>query len=561
MSSRTLRSIPLGAFSLLVFAFLFLAAPPASADLSHIRIIRISYLQGDVRFARDIKGDPLAANDNITWENAELNLPVRQGFVITTEKGRAEVEFENGSLAILGDNTVLQFFDLSLEDGAKTTRLILRQGTASFYVNPANGDYFSVTGGDFSVEADGRAAFRLDNFDDGSKVNVSRGHISVLRKKGATNLEKGQSLSMNAGDPKDATVATASAPDDFDHWVSGRIDTSNNAVAAAQQYINTVNYTSGVGSLYTYGAFYPCGTMGNCWRPYGVGANWSPFDSGLWFTDPSIGMSFIGNQPWGWLPYHYGGWVFEPAYGWLWSPNAFGGGGLGYGGVPIYSPVTGTWLRGKGGNGPVGIVPTHPLDRHGKVPLNLAQGVFPVNNGVVARSIVSSSGVEWKSVKTLPTNTVNAHVSASTAPDRVSRTMASGNASSHVVTLNRGTAMAFDASSHRFVSSSAVAPASRVANGAVPAAAPAMRVAGNPARSVAAPANARNFSMASRSVAPPAAPRTNAGFARLGGASSGGASSARGAGAGAGASMASASASHGSSASSGGSSSGGARAH
>ena len=154
-------------------------------------------------------------------------------------------------------------------------------------------------------------------------------------------------------------------------------------------------------------------------------------------------------------------------------------------------------------------------------------------------------------------------VSASTAPDRVSRTMASGNASSHVVTLNRGTAMAFDASSHRFVNSSAVAPASRVANGAVPAAAPAMRVAGNPARSVAAPASARNFSMASRSVAPPAAPRTNASFARLGGASSGGASSARGAGAGsgAGASMASASASHGSSASSGGSSSGGARAH
>ena len=100
--------------------------------------------------------------------------------------------------------------------------------------------------------------------------------------------------------------------------------------------------------------------------------------------------------------------MFEPAYGWLWSPNAFGGGGPGYGACADYSPVTGTWLRGKGGNGPVGIVPTHPLDRHGKVPLNLARGVFPVNNGVVARSIVPSGGVEWKSVKTLPTNTVNA---------------------------------------------------------------------------------------------------------------------------------------------------------
>ena len=135
MLSRTLR---FASFSVGLFALCFLAlssAPSASADASHIRIIRISYVQGDVRFARDIKGDPLAGAENITWENAELNLPIRQGFVISTEHGLAEVEFENGSLALIGENTVLQFFDLSLEDGSKTTRLILRQGTASFSVS------------------------------------------------------------------------------------------------------------------------------------------------------------------------------------------------------------------------------------------------------------------------------------------------------------------------------------------------------------------------------------------------------------------------------------------
>jgi hypothetical protein len=136
MFSRTLRfasiSVSVGAFALFLIALLS-SAPSASADASHIRIIRISYVQGDVRFARDVKGDPLAGAENITWENAELNLPIRQGFVISTEKGRAEVEFENGSLALIGENTVLQFFDLSLEDGSKTTRLILRQGTARLF--------------------------------------------------------------------------------------------------------------------------------------------------------------------------------------------------------------------------------------------------------------------------------------------------------------------------------------------------------------------------------------------------------------------------------------------
>jgi len=53
-------------------------------------------------------------------------------------------------MAFLKENTVLEFYDLSLKDGARTTRLVLRQGSASFYANPASDDYFSVTGGDFT---------------------------------------------------------------------------------------------------------------------------------------------------------------------------------------------------------------------------------------------------------------------------------------------------------------------------------------------------------------------------------------------------------------------------
>ncbi len=195
MNSRiVLRSIFLTSLALLLGGWF-----PARADSSHARIIRLSLVQGDVRFARDVHGDPLTS-DKAMWEGATLNLPIRQGYVLATDHGRAEVEFENGAMAFLAENTVLEFYDLSLEDGAKTTRLVLRQGTASFYVNPGSEDYFSVTGGDFTVEADGRAGFRLENFDDGSVVDVTKGRVSVLRKDKATALVKGQSLSMRAGD-------------------------------------------------------------------------------------------------------------------------------------------------------------------------------------------------------------------------------------------------------------------------------------------------------------------------------------------------------------------------
>ena len=125
----------------ILLSSLFVSAHPAVADSSHARIIRLSLVQGDVRFARQTHGDPLS-DSSATWETAGLNLPIRQGYVLATDKGRAEVEFENGAMAFLKENTVLEFYDLSLNDSARTTRLVLRQGSASFYVNPAGGDYF-----------------------------------------------------------------------------------------------------------------------------------------------------------------------------------------------------------------------------------------------------------------------------------------------------------------------------------------------------------------------------------------------------------------------------------
>jgi len=92
--------------SLTLFSLLLTSASPSFADSSHARIIRLSLVQGDVRLARDVKGDPLASQ-NATWEAAELNLPIRQGYVLATDKGRAEVEFENGSMAFLSNDTVL----------------------------------------------------------------------------------------------------------------------------------------------------------------------------------------------------------------------------------------------------------------------------------------------------------------------------------------------------------------------------------------------------------------------------------------------------------------------
>src|ERR1700723_414132 len=369
-SSTAYRSI---LCSSLLFA-LCAGLHPVAADSSHARVIRLRLVQGDVRFTREAHGDPLA-DQKAQWETAQANLPVRQGYVPATDNGRAEVEFENGAMAFLNENTVLEFFDLSLDDGARTTRLVLRQGSASFYVSPANGDYFSVTGGDFTVEASGKGSFRINNFDDGSNVDVLAGHASVLHKKEITQVSKGQSLSMKAGDDN-VNIGRLPANDAFDQWVSGRIDTVSTATNASLQYTSSSNYLPGYADLYTYGAWSSCGGYGYGWRPFGASFGWSPFTMGQWLWDPGFGWTFASFQPWGWAPYHYGGWLFDASCGgWFYSPPIY----YGYGGLggyprkrippvvhpphPVYRASTAVFVRQ---NGKLGIVPMHPLDKEGK---------------------------------------------------------------------------------------------------------------------------------------------------------------------------------------------------
>ena len=424
------------------------------ADNSHARIVRLSLIQGDVRFAPSFHDDPLT-DANAGWQAAPLNLPIRQGYVVATDNGRAEIEFENGAMMFLGANTVVEFYDLSLNVGSRVTRLVLRQGTSTVYVNPANGDYFSVTGGDFTVEATTRTTFRLDNYDDGSTVSIERGHANVLRAKKTTPLDKGQSLSVHAGDSTQEVIGRAADTDDFDRWVSGRVDSVVTATNYSSQYVNSPNYSAGFGDLYTYGSWYQMAGYGYCWRPFGMSFGWSPFSYGGWYQDPFFGNTFIGSAPWGWLPYHYGGWVFSPAYGWVWAPTGFG-----FGGPLHYRPATAVWVRN---GGTLGIVPLHPGDKPGKTAQNLSQGIFPVQKSQVAHSTIATGTEKWAVLKNGPAEGVSSSLSTSAPPSRVARTIVAGASGNRVVTLGRGSSISYDVREHRYVNSGNPSPSSTTA--------------------------------------------------------------------------------------------------
>ena len=519
---------------LVLLAALLLSVPSASADSSHARIIRISLASGDVRFAAETHGDPLA-DAKANWETAPLNLPIRQGYVLATGNGRAGVEFENGTLAFLKENTVLEFYDLSLKDGALITRLVLRQGSASFHVNPVSGDYFSVTGGDFTIEAGSRATFRLDNFDDGSTVEGLSGHLTVLHQDETTPLEKGQSLSMKAGEASSVKIGRILEPDEFDQWVSGQISSVSDATSAAMQYTGTSPYyAAGFGSLYSYGSFFNCGAHGFGWRPFGVSNGWSPFTDGQWVLDPAFGWTWVSFQPWGWAPYHYGGWLFDSGCGgWFYSPPVvygyYPGGPLRrpppriHAPRPVYHPVTAVFVHN---HSTVGIVPMHPLDAKGKAPLNLEHGIVSPPNprgGLIA----SEPGQKWETLKSAPTDAFRSALAPAAAPVRVSRTVVETSSGTRVVSAGKDSSIAYDPKEHRFVNSNHAAnPASRdekesLAQGERTEATNRDSRNHVPGTSPAA-TSARNFPAPPRNIVPPRVPRYAPGGERTSAAGAGG---------------------------------------
>lgn len=440
---------PVRLLTILAAIALIAALSPAAraADYSHARIVRLSQVQGEVKVAR-ADSSAASSSQDLNWEAAVANLPIREGDVLATGNGRAVIEFENGAVAYLADNSVLQFTELALSDGARLTALDLMQGTATFYANPASADSFVVRSPSVEVKLPHKGRFRLDVFDDGSAVGVQQGAVEVTSghetNRATNSVTKGQSLSFRAGDQNDVTIARLSDSDDWDHWVSDHEDSILSATNYASTYVNSPDYSAGLGDLYNYGSWFSYSGYGNCWRPFGVGYGWSPFLNGQWVFYPGFGFTWVSFEPWGWMPYHFGGWVFSPVYGWLWVPGGFG--------FRNWRPATAVFVRGRGGL--VGWVPVHPHDARGGTPGNLSQGVIARTSGGGPVTRVPFEQLRKVKVVSAPPRGFAGSPIVSVAPPlRVSRSLVGDAGVSPVARGSSG--IVFDPREHKFVNSDA----------------------------------------------------------------------------------------------------------
>jgi hypothetical protein len=307
-------SVALSIFS----ALLLVCAISSRADqVSHARIVRLSFVEGDVAYQ-------MSAGS--TWQRAMMNLPIQQNFSLRTDAGYAEVEFESGLVIRLARNTQVEFADLSLIDGRKVTSLKLDSGTIIATCDVAKTDQFTVSSGNMEITAPKNGRFRVDANSGQNWVTVFHGKVDVADGAKTQVVDSGNTL-HDGGDADGVSTAKNSTEDAFDKWVTQRDQAQMNSQSAASDIVSAKNYPSTVSDLYDYGLWYNVPGYGMAWQPYGVGAGWMPFSAGEWmFMNGGfdMGWNWISDEPWGWMPYHYGAWFDVPGEGWFWSPENMG---------------------------------------------------------------------------------------------------------------------------------------------------------------------------------------------------------------------------------------------
>jgi hypothetical protein len=111
-------------------------------------------------------------------------------------------------------------------------------------------------------------------------------------------------------------------------------------------------------------------------------------------------------------------------------------------------------------NNTLAIVPLHPGDKPGKMPLNLAQGAYPIQAGMIGKSMIATNNEKWVVQKNAQVSGLAANSAAATVPSRVVRTMASTSSpAKNPSTSGHYSTIVYDANEHRFVNSAAVTSA------------------------------------------------------------------------------------------------------
>jgi len=84
--------------------------------------------------------------------------------------------------------------------------------------------------------------------------------------------------------------------------------------------VQEVSFDYFYSSLSPYGEWIDLQDGVKAWHPYNVSPEWKPYSIGRW-NWTNNGWYWDSDEPFGWATYHYGRWIDDENYGWIWVPD------------------------------------------------------------------------------------------------------------------------------------------------------------------------------------------------------------------------------------------------
>jgi hypothetical protein len=238
------------------------------SDATYAQIVRISYVEGDVRIARGEQNEKPAGD---TWEKAVTDLPLETGFSLATGNGHAEIELEDASTLYLGENSVLTFNDLHTTSGIPYTEVALLTGTASVNIKPyIYGEKFVLrTPTDFFATSYPHRLFaRINSYIDATTVTSQDSENIQFPALGGKELGEGQTMTLREGHLVDTHGPDPSGPfAEWDKWVADRVAQRTAAMADVMKAAGLSTPLPGLAGMKGQGTFFACAPYGTCWEP------------------------------------------------------------------------------------------------------------------------------------------------------------------------------------------------------------------------------------------------------------------------------------------------------
>jgi FecR protein len=311
------------ALALLAIYSVFTPSISAQDTGPSARAIRLSYVDGKVK---------LSQGDQPIAEQAGINTPLLQGMTISSaDDGKAEIQFEDGSVARIAPNSTLTLTTLAGTGASAEADLTLERGEGYFELQSSGqAGVIRIHFGDSLVTASGYTVLRAQYDTPPGTLAVFAGNAHLERGNSIfLDLRGGQSLAFNGNSASSYDLTESIPSDSWDAWNSDR-DQALNAELASQTPASS-DLSQGESSnpawsdLDSSGSWYNVPGQGYIWSPYEA-ANpvFDPYGYGRWVWIPSYGYTWASSYSWGYMPFSCGAWNYYNSFGWGWAPG-FGG--------------------------------------------------------------------------------------------------------------------------------------------------------------------------------------------------------------------------------------------